>query len=177
MMNSLNRNSLLLPVLLLLAACTGNNEELLAVQNYVNQTVNRPPGRIEPPPEMISYEAFTYSAANLRSPFEIPIDVSLASVNQQNSNIQPDLNRPREALEGFAIGNLQMRGIMSRGNTIWALVSDANNNLHYVSEGSYMGRNHGRVVSISEQQIDLIEIVPSGAGGWIERPQSVTLNE
>ena len=37
-----------------------------------------------------------------------------------------------------------------------------------------MGRNHGRVISISETQIDLIEIVPSGAGGWIERPQTIS---
>ena len=77
-------------------------------------------------------------------------------------------------LEVFQIGTLQMRGIMSRNNIIWALVQDENNNLHYVKEGSYMGRNHGRVISISETQIDLIEIVPSGAGGWIERPQTIS---
>lgn len=163
--------------LLMLAACSGENEAMIEVQNYVNQVVNRPPGRIEPPPEMISYEAFTYSAANLRGPFDIPLAVSLAALREQSSDIQPDLNRPREALEAFAIGTLQMRGIMSRNSTIWALIQDENNNLHYVSEGSYMGRNHGRVIAISETQIDLIEIVPSGAGGWIERPQTITAIE
>ncbi len=176
-MNRVYRHGILLITLLLLTGCMGNNEELIAVQNYVNQQVNRPPGRIEPPPEMVAYEAFSYSAANLRSPFDIPIDISSAELNQQGSNIQPDLNRPREPLEAFAIGTLRMRGIMSRNNTIWALIQDENNNLHYVSRGNYMGRNHGRVVSITEQQIDLIEIVPSGAGSWIERPQTIMLNE
>jgi type IV pilus assembly protein PilP len=164
-------------VLFVLAACSGNNEAMIEVQNYVSSVVNRPPGRIEAPPEMISYEAFTYSAASLRGPFDIPLAVSLAALREQSSDIQPDLNRTREALEAFAIGTLEMRGIMSRNSTIWALIQDENNNLHYVTEGSYMGRNHGRVISISETQIDLIEIVPSGAGGWIERPQTITSDE
>ncbi len=176
-MNKQYRQGLLIVALLMLSGCMGNNEELIAVQNYVNQQVNRPPGQIEPPPELVAYESFTYSAANLRSPFDIPLDISLATLNQQNSDIQPDLNRAREPLEAFPIGTLRMRGIMSRDDTIWALIQDENNNLHYVSSGNYMGRNHGRVISISEEQIDLIEIVPSGGGGWIERPQTITLNE
>ncbi|MBN4075253.1 pilus assembly protein PilP [Gammaproteobacteria bacterium AH-315-E17] len=176
-MNKFSRSSLLFIVLFSVVGCSGNNEALIAIQNYTNQVVNRPPGRIPPPPEMISYEAFTYSAASLRGPFAIPLDVSLATLREQSNDIQPDLNRSTEALEVFAIGTLQMRGIMSRNNTIWALVQDGNNDLHYVTEGSYMGRNHGRVVTISEAQINLIEIVPNGAGGWLERPQTITSNE
>ena len=176
-MNKFKRASLFIIVLFTVAGCTGNNEAMIDIQNYTNQVVNRPPGQIEPPPELISYEAFTYSAANLRGPFEIPLAVSLATLREQSNDIQPDLNRSTEPLEVFPIATLQMRGIMSRNNTIWALVQDENNNLHYVTEGSYMGRNHGRVIAISEAQIDLIEIVPSGAGGWIERPQTISPNE
>jgi type IV pilus assembly protein PilP len=40
-----------------------------------------------------------------------------------------------------------------------------------------MGRNHGRIVGIGERQIDVTEIVPTGDGGWIERPQTLTLQE
>ena len=40
-----------------------------------------------------------------------------------------------------------------------------------------MGKNHGRIVEITELQINLVEIVPTGSGGWIERPQSITLQE
>lgn len=168
---------LLLLSAVLLTACNGNSEELLAVQDYVRNVVNRPPGQIEPPPEMVSYEAFTYSAASLRSPFDIPLDVSLSALAQQSNNIQPDLNRPREPLEAFQIGTLRMRGTLARDNTIWALIMDENNDLHYVMEGNYMGRNFGRIVSITDEQINLIEIVPSGAGGWIERPQTIALDE
>ena len=161
MVSDMRRIILLIVVVFTVAGCSGNNEALIAVQDYANRVVNRPPGQIPPPPEMISYEAFTYSAANLRGPFEIPLDV----------------DRVREPLEAFAIGTLRLRGIISRENTIWGLIQDENNNLHYVMRGSYMGRNHGRVVAISESKIDLIEIVPSGAGGWIERPQTVSSSE
>ncbi len=176
-MSNLSRFTILILLVFTVAGCTGNNEALIEIQNYASRIVNRPPGQIAPPPEMISYEAFTYSAANLRGPFEIPLDVSLATLSQQSNDIQPNLNRVREPLEAFAIGTLNLRGVISRENTIWGLIQDENNNLHYVMEGSYMGRNHGRVVSISESQIDLIEIVPSGAGGWIERPQTVSAGE
>jgi len=40
-----------------------------------------------------------------------------------------------------------------------------------------MGRNHGRIVEISENQIELVEIVPTGDGSWMERPQTVMLRE
>ena len=41
--------------------------------------------------------------------------------------------------------------------------------------GNYVGRNYGRINSISETQLHIVEIVPSGSGGWMERPQTLTL--
>jgi len=39
-----------------------------------------------------------------------------------------------------------------------------------------MGRNHGRIVAIKNDRINLIEIVPDGHGGWLERPRTLALN-
>jgi type IV pilus assembly protein PilP len=38
-----------------------------------------------------------------------------------------------------------------------------------------MGQNHGRVTSISEYGINVVEIVPNGLGGWLERPRTLAL--
>jgi type IV pilus assembly protein PilP len=38
-----------------------------------------------------------------------------------------------------------------------------------------MGTDHGRISRISEASIDLIEIVPDGVGGWVERERTVSL--
>lgn len=161
---------------LVLAGCSNNNE-MIALQDYVSTVVNRPPGDIEPPPEFVTYEAFTYSAASLRSPFDLPVDASAAQRNQQNNEVKPDLNRTPEMLENFAIGNLAMVGTLQRAGQIWALVRDEAGEITRVGIGNYMGKNHGRIVEISEFQISVVEIVPTGSGGWIERPQTVTLQE
>jgi type IV pilus assembly protein PilP len=36
-----------------------------------------------------------------------------------------------------------------------------------------MGRNHGKITSISESEMKLKEIVPNGRGGFIDRNTSV----
>jgi len=161
---------------LLLGSCS-NNDEMIALQDYVNSVVNRPGGRIEPPPEFVVYEAFTYSAASLRAPFDPPVDLSLAMQNQRNNEVRPDENRPREYLESFPIGNLAMVGTLSRAGSNWALIRDETGNVTRVTLGNYLGRNHGRIVGITELQLDVVEIVPTGDSGWIERPQSILLQE
>jgi type IV pilus assembly protein PilP len=46
-----------------------------------------------------------------------------------------------------------------------------------VVEGNYVGQNFGRIVHISETQIDVREIVPNGLGGWTERDATLMLAE
>ena len=43
--------------------------------------------------------------------------------------------------------------------------------------GDYLGRNEGRIVAITESQVDIVEIVPDGEGGWLERPRTIPLKE
>ena len=38
-----------------------------------------------------------------------------------------------------------------------------------------MGMNQGRIVGISPTQIDLVEIVPDGRDGYVERPRTLVL--
>ena len=41
--------------------------------------------------------------------------------------------------------------------------------------GDYMGTDHGKIQSIDEAEIELIEIVPDGTGSWVERIRTVSL--
>lgn len=165
-----------LVLVLSLGACS-NNEEMIALEAEVSAIVNRPPGAIEPPPEFVTYEAFTYSAASLRGPFDVPYDANAVRGSQQNNEVMPDLNRTPEVLESFAIGNLVMVGTLARGAQRWALIRDETGNVTRAGIGNYMGRNHGRIVAITERQVDVTEIVPTGDGGWVERPQTLMLQE
>ncbi|MDG2176825.1 MAG: pilus assembly protein PilP [Gammaproteobacteria bacterium] len=165
----------LLPALavLLLTACS-NNEEMIELQDYVLQQVNRPPGLIDPIPAFSSYEPFQYSASSLRGPFEIPLDITQI-IRNQNNDVSPDENRPTEQLENYAINSLEMVGTITRNDVYWALILDETGLVSRATVGNYMGRNHGRIIDISEGQIELIEIVPQGDGFWTERPQTITL--
>jgi type IV pilus assembly protein PilP len=168
------RATIALALVLMLSGCT-DSAGMIDLQNYVSGVVNRPPGAIEPPPQFVSFEPFTYSAANLRGPFDPPIDATAAMRSLQNNDVRPDENRVREPLESFALSSLTMVGTLERGGVRSALVRDETSQITRVGVGTYLGRNHGRIVEITERQINLVEIVPTGNGGWVERPQSIAM--
>lgn len=136
----------------------------------------RPKGAIEPLPKFQPYEAFTYNASTLRSPFQPPVKIDLAVKQKGSKVVKPDETRVKQFLEGFNIETFEMVGTLSNQEGTFALVRGAGG-VHRVKVGDYLGRNDGKIVSISEAKIDVVEIVPDGEGGWLERPRSLTLKE
>ncbi|EWH01333.1 hypothetical protein Q427_14595 [Halomonas sp. BC04] len=39
-----------------------------------------------------------------------------------------------------------------------------------------MGGDHGRIVSITGSSVQLVELVPTGGGGWVERNTRIALD-
>ncbi len=155
-----------------LTACSGGNEDL---QLFVDETKAKPMGKVPPIPIFKPYHAFTYSAQALRPPFEKPVDILALQKRRGDSTIKPDFSRPKEFLEGFDLDNLSMVGTLSNSKGFWALVRDTETNVHRVAINNYMGRNHGNVIELGDTFISLIEIVPDGLGGWLERPKTLNL--
>ena len=87
----------------------------------------------------------------------------------------PDTNRVKQFLEQYPIASLAMVGTLSQGQRLYALIRDAEGGVHRVQNGDYMGTDHGRVPRIQESELELIEIVPDGTGGWVERARTVSL--
>jgi type IV pilus assembly protein PilP len=156
--------------LAVLAGCSSNLDEL---QQQVAEIKARPGERIEPLPEVKPYESFTYAASNLRSPF-IP---SAPARSDVANAVRPDAKRPREFLEQFPIDTMTMVGTLQLQGRTYGLVQGKDGLVHRVLPGSYMGQNDGRVISITATRISLIEIIPDGVGGYIERPAALALNE
>ncbi|GGY36097.1 type 4 fimbrial biogenesis protein PilP [Bacterioplanes sanyensis] len=167
---------MLLSTLAFVSGCSssGDHDDLKA---FVNETLSKPRGRIEPIPVFKPYESFNYSAAGLRSPFELPVIVDESvKVQDEKSDLKPDLNRPKEHLEQYGFTELAMVGTINRSEgDLWVLVRDGDGGVVKVREGNYLGQNHGRVISVSEYRMNIIEIVPNGMGGWIERPRTMVL--
>lgn len=159
---------------LLLGGCGGN--DFSDLQAFMEETRARPAGKIEPLPRFKPYEAFTYSASSLRSPFQPPVRIDLTQRQKGSQDIKPDENRVRQFLEGFNIEGFEMVGVLSNSQGMQALIRGAGS-VHRVKVGDYLGRNHGRVTSIEEGRVDVVEIVPDGEGGWLERPRTLSLPE
>src|SRR5210317_1374305 len=156
-----------------LAACGGDMDDL---DQYINEIKARPGGRIDPLPEITPYEVFTYvaDAQGLRSPF-VP-DTPQAS-GSAAGGARPDPDRSREFLEGFPLDTLSMVGTLYIGETMYGLVQTSDGLIHRVVPGNYLGQNDGRIAQISESEIELVEIISDGIGGYIERDAAISLSD
>ncbi|MFG0382186.1 type 4a pilus biogenesis lipoprotein PilP [Pseudomonas sp. zbq_18] len=154
----------------------GAGSDFADLQSYMDEVRARPKGSIEPLPKFQPYEAFTYSAAALRSPFQPPVKVDLNSGRKGSKDVKPDEARVKQFLEGFNIETFEMVGTLANDGSKFGLIKGAGG-VHRVKAGDYLGRNHGRIISIDESKIDVVEIVPDGEGGWLERPRTLMLKE
>lgn len=167
-----NRMLIFAAAIIGLAGCSGGNDDLRA---WIDQMKARPGGRIEPLPQIRPAPTFTYEPGNRRSPF-MP-DQPTQRASNPNAVPGPDPNRPREFLERFSLDTLRMVGTLEQGGTRFGLVQDSDGLIHRVRVGNHMGQNYGRILSITENQIALVEIIPDGLGGYLERPAAVSLRD
>ena len=164
-----------LSALCILAGCSPSGQ-FADLEQYIDDVQAQPKGQIPPLPKFRTYEAFAYSASGLRSPFLPPIKIKIAQDEQDGPTVQPDPNRQKEYLENFGIESFAMVGTMSNGDRFLGLVKGGDG-IHKVEVGNYLGRNHGKIIDITETKISVIEIVPTGKDRWVERPREIELKE
>lgn len=163
--------------LLALAACERDTRDL---ERWVATTLQRPGGEIEPIPPMRLPEPAIYDAFDLRDPFQrrvagVEEEVAAAEEDQQVSGVRPDMDRPRELLESFPLDALRMVGTLELEGTMFALIRDLENVVHRVAAGDFMGTNHGRVVRVRADRVELVELFQDPRGGWSERRTQVAM--
>lgn len=151
-----------------LAGCGDGLDDLRA---EIEQAKQRPGGRIAPLPEVKPYESYAYSQAEGRSPFT----QSVAGTDAAGP--RPDSKRSREYLEQYPLDTMRMVGTLQLGGANYGLVQTRDGLVHRVLPGNYLGQNDGKILSIAETRISLIEIVPDGLGGYIERPAALGMGE
>ena len=159
-----------------LAGCsrgvTSTPGEAPNLQTWVAEVKARPAPPLDPLPVMQQFETFEYAAQGLRDPF------SNAFTDRSNgSGPRPDSDRRKQTLEQFPLDSLDMVGTLGTGGSIVALVMAPDKVTYRVRPGAYMGQSDGRVTDVLEDRIELVELVPDGAGGWLERPATVALED
>lgn len=162
-------------LVLLLAGCargtTSTPGDAPNLEKWIADIRARPAPPLEPLPVMQQFETFEYAAQGLRDPF------SDAWNNSDSPGLRPDPNRRKETLEQYPLDSLDMVGTIGRGAGLIALVMAPDKVTYRVRPGAYMGQSDGRVTAVREDGIELVELVPDGAGGWLERPASLALED
>ena len=173
-MNSLPRIIMTIMAAGLLSAC--GSRDFSDLDAFMAEKRARPGGIIAPIPTFKAYEAFSYSATTLRSPFERPIEVREIAQLKAISTVKPDENRAKEFLEQFTFDSLRMVGSLERGQGSWTLIKDPEGGIHRVTVGNFLGRHHGKIVEMTDNYVAVVEIVSDGTeDGWVERPRTIKL--
>lgn len=155
-----------------LSACAPGMGDL---QAWVAEVKARPPKPLDPLPVMRQFETFEYTADTRRDPFSNPAnDQELLG---SGSSLRPDPTRRKEPLEAFPLDGLSMVGTLGEGSEMVGLIMDPERVVYKVTTGQYMGQSDGRIDAVFEDHINLTELVPDGAGGWIERKAQVALDD
>jgi len=177
--------------LILIAAASGLvltgcvSRDMSDLENYAQDVLSRPGGRIEPLPEIQPYEAYAYQAAQegKRSPFKLFYEKEpVAEQEQEDTGLTEEMarevhHRNREELEQFELDSLDMVGTLEDGDQTWAIIRDPDGIVHRVAVGNYMGRNIGKIINIYEDRVELREIIKDSQGRWQEREAAIGLSE
>lgn len=142
------------------------------LEEWVAGVKARPAPPLDPLPVMQQFEQFEYSAQTLRDPFSTAF-----APGSSASGPRPISDRRKQALESFPLDSLDMVGTIGKGKAQVALVMGPDKVTHRILPGNYMGQSDGRVTGVFEDRIELVELVPDGAGGWLERPATVSLDD
>lgn len=167
---------LLLGTVALASAC---GQDMSDLEQYALEVKSRTSKAVDPIPQPKPYEPFTYEPAERRDPF-LPVlqsrESALAAAGGAGT-IRPDVNRPKEPLEEFPLDALRMVGTITMQQRAFALIRAPDAVVHRVSVGDHLGQNYGKITAISETEVVLMEIIPDGLGGYVQRPASVALTQ
>ena len=154
-----------------LASCGGGEGDDL--DKFMATASNDMGKAVEPLPEVLPYSPLQYNAdGTLSDPFK-----ARKAANKSGA-LQPNTNRPKEALEAFPLESLKYVGSISKNKSTYALIKTPDNTIQQVKAGNYVGPNFGLVTQINEGDIVVKEIVQDDlSGDWVERNASINLQE
>jgi len=160
-------------LLVLISGCFNDTSDIKA---HIAQVQANTVKQIEPMPPIPEFNHFDYSVSALRSPFDVPKPEAIQEKIQQMSGcLSPDPRRRKQPLEKFSLSDLVMRGTLGELGITWALVEASDQTLHRVAVGSYLGLYHGRITDVTQNNVKVVELIPDGAGCWVERETVVAM--
>ena len=163
----------------LLSGCTSSDEDEL--RSWMAQERANAKPRITPLEEPKPFKPQAYTAGDGMDPFN-PLKLiqvlrkESAQTSASTDLLAPELNRRKEPLEAEPLDTMTMVGSLDKKGVPTALLR-VGTLLYQVRVGNYLGQNYGKITKITENSIQLREIVQDGGGDWIERTSTLELQE
>jgi len=145
------------------------------LKRYVKEVKARKQGSIEPLPEIRQVEPFFSKTGERRDPFKSVDQGEEVADEGDGSGLAPDPNRRKEELESYSLDSLRMVGTLMQVDTMWALVKTKDKTIYRVKAGNYLGRNDGRITRVTENKIELTELIRDRQQGYRERQATLAL--
>lgn len=161
-------------MMFLITACS--NDQFEDLEGYVNQVKGRPGKPISPLPKVTPYERYSYNSKKLRDPF-VPAKKARAKKGGSSNKLRPNMVREKEVLEQYPLDTLKMVGSLKQGAEKWAIIKTTDGMIHRVKVGNYLGKNFGKILRITDTQIELKEILADGLGGWMQRQAALKITD
>jgi len=159
---------------LLLAGC--GDSDVKEVHDWMDQVRQQTRPAVKPLAEPKDFIPFAYGdrqAVDPFSPNKLLNELAKAAETSHDPN-KPDLQRPREVLEGYPLDTMKMVGTMQKGSVTYALLQ-IDRAVHQVRAGQRIGQNFGIVTRVNDDAINIREVVQDAAGEWVERMAKLEL--
>ena len=157
----------------LLVGCANEQEDIL---KWMNVQAAGMRGAVKPLPEIKIFPVVDYLAVNDLEPFNAARIEPAKPEKRRADDPRLDPDRQREPLEAYSLESLKMVGVLGKGKSTNALIQ-ADNALYQVRVGNFMGRNYGKVIAISQDSLELQELIEDLNEGWVEKVTTVQLQE
>ena len=69
-----------------------------------------------------------------------------------------------------------MHGTLGSEEHLWGLIKASSGEIFRVSPGDYIGLNHGEILDITKNYIELSELILTGKGCWQVRTTQIPLS-
>lgn len=164
----------LLPPMLCLALAGCGDDGFDDLRAFMESTGKDGKNTIEPLPAVKKVDTFEYRQDDLADPF-MPRSLRAAS---KGGLLQPDLDRPKQPLEDFPLDALRLVGTLKKpGSPLRAVVKDPKGTLHTIGVGGRIGQNFGKVTAVSEDGLEITELVQDSGGEWTESKAMMSMTE
>ncbi len=161
-----------------LAGCgDGDHEDL---KQWMAENSRDMRGNVPKLPEVKPYEPVPYEVDGIVDPYKsskIEPDSKYKQLAGKGGAFQPDFEAREirnSLLEKYPIESLKMIGYLNVNKRPMAVIQ-VDDKVKQVKVGDYMGLDFGMVTQVSDNELQLRELIQDSAGDWTERKSSLYL--